>query len=122
MLLESSLRRAVEFETEEGRAKAMEQGSLAYLDRTIIITELEDVKVLDRFALRREKKIRRHQEAKEKKREAKRQVRMEKKRAKEKRHREHMAAKLKKDGEEKGDTGNEGREEMRGGNRGGARD
>ena len=49
----------------------MAQGTVAYLDRTIVISELESVGFLDRFAVRREKKIRRHREAKEKKNELK---------------------------------------------------
>ena len=101
----------------------MAQGTVAYLDRTIVISELESVGFLDRFAVRREKKIRRHREAKEKKNELKHKLYVEKKRAKMQRHREHMAAKRAaekaaakgKEGEEEGN----GEDEVRGGGRGG---
>ena len=112
-------RRAIEFASAESRQKAIEQGSLAYLDRTIVISELENVEMLDRFAIRREKKIKRHQKVRDEKNAQKKQAYIEKKRAKMQRHREHMAAKRAAEGEKKEEEAAEDAKPSRGGFLGG---
>ena len=79
------MRSAVEFESAETVPVALELKSLACFDRFITINELKDIKLLDRYARRLEKKQKKCHEKREEKRkekEQKKKERLDKRRAK----------------------------------------
>ena len=71
------MRSAVEFESAETVPVALELKSLACFDRFITINELKDIKLLDRYARRLEKKQKKCHEKREEKRKEKEQKKKE---------------------------------------------